>query len=62
MRKYRAGVIGLGWMGMLADIAVVYERGTYSVDDVSARRLSLTFNASFTITRTWRREYTPHLG
>ena len=34
MKKYRAGVIGLGWMGMLADIAVVYERGTYSVDDV----------------------------
>ena len=34
IQTYRAGVIGLGWMGMLADIAVVYKRGRYSVDDV----------------------------
>lgn len=32
--SYRAGVIGLGWMGLLHDIAVGGDRGRYEVDDV----------------------------
>ena len=47
MQKYRAGVIGLGWMGMLADIAVVYERGTYTVDDVERPTPELDVHREF---------------
>ena len=47
MQKYRAGVIGLGWMGMLADIAVVYERGTYAVDDVERPTPELDVHREF---------------
>lgn len=33
--KYRAGVIGLGWMGMLGDLApAIRKPGSYHVDDV----------------------------
>ena len=46
-QKYRAGVIGLGWMGMLADIAVVYERGTYSVDDIERPTPDLDVHREF---------------
>ncbi len=47
MKKYRAGVIGLGWMGMLADIATVYERGMYSVDDVERPTPDLDVHREF---------------
>ncbi|MYB47891.1 MAG: Gfo/Idh/MocA family oxidoreductase [Dehalococcoidia bacterium] len=46
-QKYRAGVIGLGWMGMLADVAVVYERGAYSVDDVERPTPELDVHREF---------------
>ena len=47
IQKYRAGVIGLGWMGMLADVAVVYERGSYSVDDVERPTPELDVHREF---------------
>lgn len=47
MENYRAGVIGLGWMGMLADIAVAYERGRYSVDDVERPTPELDVHREF---------------
>ncbi len=47
MRNYRAGVIGLGWMGMLADIAVVYDRGRYSVEDIERPTPELDIHREF---------------
>ena len=60
MQKYRAGVIGLGWMGMLADIAVVYERGTYSVDDVERPTPELDVHREFHYHQNVGGENIPH--
>ena len=47
MVKYRAGVIGLGWMGMLSDIALSYERGHYDVDDIDRPTPKLDVHRKF---------------
>ena len=60
MKKYRAGVIGLGWMGMLADIAVVYERGTYTVDDVERPTPELDVHREFHYHQNVGGENIPH--
>ncbi len=60
MKNYRAGVIGLGWMGMLADIAVVYERGTYAVDDVERPTPELDVQREFHYHQNVGGENIPH--
>ena len=47
MAKYRAGVIGLGWMGMLADIAKDFNRGVYAVDDIDRPTPALDVHRKF---------------
>jgi hypothetical protein len=47
MAQYRGGVIGLGWMGLLTDIAMEYDRGEYSVDDVDRPTPPLDVHRTF---------------
>lgn len=60
MAKYRAGVIGLGWMGMLADVALSYERGVYAVDDIHRPTPELDVHRKFHYHQNVRGKNIPH--
>lgn len=59
MRKYRAGVIGLGWMGMLSDLAPrIWD--PYNVDDVDRPTPELDVHRKFHFHEHHSNESVPH--
>lgn len=47
LSKYRAAVIGLGWMGMLYDLRPGQGRGSYNVDDIDRPTPELEIHRKF---------------